>query len=83
VTLYVVITKDRQGDRHRWEIRQRLGHTDPIATSRHAARIPSDVRNECKKLFGIAPSDWKTGADLGVQDYVVCAAVLEVTTGTW
>lgn len=69
--IYVVITRERDGDGYRVSLRDISQATRPLMQSAKV-RTPSDARREAERLFG--PLEWTT--DHGLQSYVVEAAML-------
>jgi len=80
MTAYLVVTRDNDGG-YRLQLRDKLAATQPIAQSRKEAGL-SEARKQARRLAG-DQLQWRSGKDLGLQDYVVEATVVEVTGGTW
>lgn len=80
MTLYVVITRDRDGG-CRVSLRDGLARTRPAMQS---AKEPdrAHARRAAERLFGSLA--WRTPAECGLdQGYVLDVAVVEAAPGVW
>ncbi len=83
MTLYLIISKDREPGRYRLQLRQALAMQRPLMGSA-AERSVHECKKQAARMFGDGLA-WRPSADVGLggQGYVVEVAVVETGEGVW